>query len=131
VSILDALLGAAAARRFRQNRWVWRAEIHEMSTAAFLVVDERARVLVDPRSAVCAVEAPLVNEHPHVNDENPLLTTYLRSRGVLPTAFMGIAGETRRVAEQVSVVADGYRDAPLRALHMVGTYDEPLVVFFG
>jgi hypothetical protein len=126
---------------------VWREEIHEMSATAFLVVDAGARVLVDPRFAVCAVDAPLVNEHPHVNDENPSFSAYLRSRGVLPTAFMGIAGEARfyearltpgaavriygRVEEHASVVADGYRDAPLRTLRMAGTAEEPLVVFFG
>ncbi len=123
----------------------WREEIAEASTAPFQLVDDAgARVIVDPRFALCAIDAPLVNEHPHVNDENPALSAFLRSRGVLPTQFMGIAGETRfyelrlrpgdgvsiygRLEEHASVRAEGYRDAPERLLRMTGTDEEPLVI---
>jgi hypothetical protein len=123
----------------------WSEEIREDSRAPFWIVgDDGARVLVVPTVTVWSASAPLVNEDPHVNDENAQLDRYLRSHGVLPTAYMGIAGDTRfyelalgageaisvygDIDEMQGVHAEGYRDAPERIVRLFGSHDAPLVV---
>src|SRR5262249_4940027 len=111
----------------------------------FITDDTGARVFVSTGSAMWVVEPPLINEHPHVNDENEVLCTFLRSRGVLPTNYMGIAGDTRfyehalttgdpisvygDIDEVQSVHLDGYRDAPQKIIRLNGTPDAPVIIF--
>lgn len=124
----------------------WREEIREASQVPFFVTDEMGgRLLVSTTSALWVVDPDIVNEDPHVNDENHALCTFLRSRGIVPTAYMGIAGDTRFyeraivTGERVSVYGDvdetqevhaeGYRDAPERIVRINGSPDAPVIVF--
>jgi len=131
-----------------RDRVRWQEEINEGAFARFWVRDSsggRALVGTGPQGTCqIAFEPPNVSEHPHVNDENELLCRYLREHGVVPTNYMGIAGETRffetyvlpgeaisvygRVEEVSEVQAIGYRDAPVKFFRLVGSTEHPLVI---
>jgi hypothetical protein len=129
--------------------YTWFSQVREQLTAPFWIVDDAgSRAFVDPEHAL--IELPLedVREHPRVNDGNPDLARYLRAHGVMPTRYMGIAGEHRflevvlaagaRVAlsgvprmcvmHVPALARASYRDAPIEVPTFSDAPDEPLVI---
>lgn len=127
----------------------WKTAYEGTSTAPFwLVGDDGARILVAPTEEQGAVDLTAeledVGEHPLVNDDNPRFGAFLRGRGVLPTAFMGIAGDTRfaelvlheghsvevyGAVDEIAVVErGGYRDGAAAVRRIVGTADAPILM---
>jgi hypothetical protein len=123
----------------------WEPQLHAASSAPFwLVGDDGNKVLVDTTGALSDLPTNLVSEHAHVNDENPVLSAFLRAHGVLTTMYMGISGDYRffestlgpgaRVsalgtvrAERVATNA-GYRGASATAACVGGEPHRPLRV---
>src|SRR5262249_28071515 len=131
----------------RGGEYEWREQLRGMSDVPFFVVDDAGgRVLVEVRGALLVTLAQQnVSEHPRVNDDNRFFDVFLRRHGVVPTAYMGIAGDTRffeaclrpgdpvsvfgRIDESAEVRNDGYRDAPARILRLFSpTADAPVVI---
>jgi hypothetical protein len=144
--IIDQDRGILASGAPQELRW--QEEISEGSYARFWLRDASgARGHVDMGGqSTChfAFEPPNVSDHPRVNDENARLCTYLRSHGILPGNYMGIAGDTRffehcvlpgdrisvfgQVQEHSVVQATEYRDAPMKLFRLVGSDKHPLVI---
>ncbi len=87
-------------RKIREDRGfeeiAWEQQLHVVSTSPFwLIGDDGTKVLVDTVGAVSDLPTNLVSEHARVNDENPVLSAFLRSQGVLTTMYMGISGDYR------------------------------------
>jgi hypothetical protein len=118
----------------------------ELRFPFFIVGDTGLRALVDVRFALVPGILADVTGAPAFQsaDVDPALDGYLRKNGYLPNGFMGIDGDHRffeaslRPGDPVSVFAvleeraavagDGYRDAPQRMLHLVGSESKPPVV---
>ncbi|MBI5531140.1 MAG: hypothetical protein HY898_00390 [Deltaproteobacteria bacterium] len=135
---------ASGARELVQ----WREAICQGSYARFWIRDASgARAHVDMgEQATChfAFDPPNVSDHPRVNDENERLCTYLRSHGILPGNYMGIAGDTRfyeqcvlpgdriavfgQVQEHSVVQTTEYRDMPVKLFRFVGAQKRPLLI---
>ncbi|MCW5832401.1 MAG: hypothetical protein KIS78_08185 [Labilithrix sp.] len=126
---------------------VWRTDVEASSARPFWLVDDRGDgVLVEPEGAHVSVPtARLDPDHPHLNDENPTFRAFLRSHGVLTTAFMGVAGEHQffesalrhgellaaygRVDEVARPAPQGYRDGLARDRRLRSVDGEPIVLF--
>jgi hypothetical protein len=123
---------------------VWKPAVDGVLSVPFVIEDGEGSVRIDANAAILVTTEDFVNEHPHVNDENPELRAFLRRHGVLTTLYMGIAGDHRfleavlspgepveawgRVSETASVATAGYRDAAGRTKTITGTPDDPCVL---
>jgi hypothetical protein len=117
---------------------------HIMCAPFWIDVDGGGRLRVDDGPTNISLFMANVNDHPHVNDENPAFAAFMRSAGIPPTLHMGIAGEHRfteaflRAGERISVygtvastqvmVAGGYRGVSEEQLSLRGDEAKPLVV---
>lgn len=123
----------------------FREQFLQIARAAFDVdVDGGGRIRVDVGLTNLTLVLANVNEHPHVNDENPAFSAFMRSAGIPTTLHMGIAGEHRffeaviRAGDRVSVygtaastpvlVAGGYRGVMEEQLSLQGSDANPLIV---
>lgn len=142
-----------ASRRDGPSSTPWNLVFVDAAVTSFTLVDAaggRIDVQVTAPDAVLArVPGEAVSEHPRVNRDDPQLAVYLRARGVTPGPHMGVSGalhfleaciapdERVTVYGHVQVVprdADrepiSYREADgqARALALVGTEDDPIVL---
>jgi hypothetical protein len=123
----------------------FREQLHQTTCAPFWIdVDGGGRLRVDDGPTNISLGPACVNDHPHVNDENPAFAAFMRSGGMLTTLHMGIAGEHRffeaflRAGDRVSVygtvastqvlVGGGYRGVVEEQLSLRGDEARPLVI---